>query len=108
MTRLSFTAVSLQVARAALPMLLACGAVQAANTQNGQKVYMSHCAICHGPTGRSTMAGAPNFDRGEGMLRSDASLLSAIRTGKNANPGFQGLLKDQEILDVIAYLRTLH
>jgi cytochrome c6 len=108
MTYLSFTAVGLQVARVALPLLLACGAAHAANTQNGQRLYISHCANCHGQTGRSTIAGAPNFDRGEGMLRSDASLLSAIRSGRNGNPAFQGLLKDQEILDVIAYLRTLH
>ena len=107
MTRLSFTSVGLQLARVAL-LVLASGAAYAANTQNGQRLYVSHCAICHGQSGRSTMAGAPNFDRGEGMLRSDASLLSAIRAGKNANPAFQGLLKDQEILDVIAYLRTLH
>ena len=108
MTHPSFTALGLQVARAALPLLLVCSDAQAANPQNGQRLYVSHCAICHGLTGRSTVAGAPNFDRGEGMLRSDASLLSAIRSGRNANPAFQGLLKDQEILDVIAYLRTLH
>ena len=30
-----------------------------------------------------------------------------IRTGKGAMPGFFGVLREREILDVVAYLRTL-
>lgn len=108
MTRFSSPLIRLRLIQLALPMLLACGAAQAADTQKGRQLYVTYCATCHGENGRSTMAGAPNFDRGEGMLRSDASLLASIRAGKNACPAFQGLLKDREILDVIAYLRTLH
>ncbi len=108
MTRSLFPEIRLRFVRFAVPMLLACGAAQAADTQKGRQLYVTYCAVCHGESGRSTMAGAPNFDRGESMLRSDASLLAAIRAGKNANPAFQGILKDREILDVIAYLRTLN
>ena len=108
MTVLSFSPISLRVARLAITLLLAFGSAHAADTQKGRQLYMTYCANCHGDTGRSKMAGTPDFDRGEGMLRSDASLLASIRAGRNGNPAFQGILKDREILDVIAYLRTLH
>jgi cytochrome c6 len=108
MMRQCFSLFRIPMIHMALPILLACGAAHAADTQKGRQLYITYCATCHGESGRSTMAGAPNFDRGESMLRSDASLLAAIRAGKNANPAFQGILKDREILDVIAYLRTLN
>lgn len=92
----------------ALAPLLACGASHAADIGKGKQLFAAHCAVCHGQGGRSVMPGAPNFDRGEGLLRPDFTLLAAIRTGKNAMPAYQGLLADRDILDVIAYLRTLH
>ena len=93
---------------AGLTLLLACGAAQGADTNKGRQLFAANCAICHGQTGRSVMPGAPNFDRGDGLLRPDFTLLAAIRSGKNAMPAFQGILPDRDILDVIAYLRTLH
>ena len=53
------------------------------------------------------MPNAPNFDRGDALLRPDFTLLASIRAGKNAMPAFQGILADREIMDVIAYVRTL-
>ena len=54
------------------------------------------------------MPNAPNFAQGENMMQPDPTLLTSIRFGKNAMPAYQGILKDPEIMDVIAYLRTLH
>lgn len=93
---------------AGLTLLLACGASQGADTNKGRQMYMANCAICHGQNGRSVMPGAPSFDRGDGLLRPDFTLLASIRSGKNAMPAFQGILADRDIMDVIAYLRTLH
>ena len=80
----------------------------AADTSKGRQLYQSNCAICHGPTGKSVLPGAPNFDRGEGVLKPDLTLLVAIRSGRNAMPAFQGILSDRDIMDVIAFVRTLH
>jgi len=80
----------------------------AADTFKGQKIYATNCAICHGQAGRSVMPGAPNLNRGEGVMKPDFTLLAAIRSGKNAMPAFQGILTDRDIMDVIAYVRTLH
>lgn len=84
------------------------GTSNAADTNKGQQLFAANCAICHGQSGRSVMPGAPNFDRGEGLMRPDFTLLASIRAGKNAMPAYQGLLTDRDILDVIAFLRTLH
>lgn len=89
-------------------LLLVGTTAQAADPNKGRQLFTTHCAICHGASGKSVMPGAPNFDRGEGLLRPDFTLLAAIRSGKNAMPAFQGMLLDRDILDVIAYLRTLH
>jgi len=91
-----------------LSMLSASGVLQAADTIKGRQLYMVNCASCHGMTGKSTIPGTPNFDRGDGMLRPDFAFLTAIRSGKNAMPAFRGIMTDRDIMDVIAYMRTLH
>lgn len=90
-------------------ILLAFGTINvyAGDIDNGGKLYAKHCAICHGTDGVNVMPDAPNFAHSERLLRPDVFILAAIKEGKNAMPAFQGMLKDEEILDVIAYLRTL-
>lgn len=105
---MKLTRPGLRPALAGLALLLAGSAVQGADPYKGRELFATHCAVCHGQSGRSVMPGAPNFDRGEGLLRPDFTLLAAIRSGKNAMPAFQGLLADRDIMDVIAHLRTLH
>ncbi|RZI42008.1 c-type cytochrome [Herbaspirillum sp. HC18] len=85
-----------------------CANLYAADTFKGQKIYTTNCVICHGQGGNSVMPGAPNFSRGEGVLKPDFTLLATIRAGRNAMPAFQGILSDRDIMDVIAYVRTLH
>lgn len=89
-------------------LLLACAGAQGADINKGRQLYAANCAVCHGQGGRSVMPGAPSFDRGDALLRADFSLLAAIRAGKNAMPAFQGRLADRDIMDVIAFMRTLH
>lgn len=103
-----FVARILSTGAVSFALLLASGVSYGADPNRGRQLFATNCAICHGQTGKSVMPGAPNFDRGEGMLRPDFTLLAAIRSGKNAMPAFQGILPDRDILDVIAYLRTLH
>lgn len=87
-------------------LLVASGAVHAADPGNGGKIYATHCSSCHGDDGVSTMPGTPDFARRERMFKPDAALLVSIRDGISVMPAYKGLLTDQEILDVIAYLRT--
>jgi cytochrome c6 len=84
------------------------GFSQAADTVKGGELYKVHCALCHGVSGVNIMPNAPNFARGESMLQPDLSLLASIKNGKAAMPSYNGILSDQDILDVIVYLRTLN
>lgn len=87
--------------------VVACPPAGAADLARGSQIYALHCATCHGPSGQGGIPGAPKFNRGERLMQSDLTLLSTVRRGKNVMPAFGGLLRDREILDVIAYLRTL-
>ena len=79
----------------------------AADIQQGERLYGQHCAACHGPRGTPVMPGATDFRRFDSLMRPDAQLLQSVRGGKGAMPGYLGILKDREVLDVIAFLRTL-
>lgn len=79
----------------------------ASDVADGRQLYQRHCAMCHGQNGDSVMGGAPSFSRGEGLFQSDHSLLKRIRSGKNACPAYRGILSEQEIFNVIAFMRTL-
>jgi len=90
---------------AALGLLPPAGS--AADVIRGGEIYRAYCANCHGPNGRPVLPTAPDFSRQERLLQPDPALLQSVRNGRGAMPAFQGLLRDREILDVIAYLRTL-
>jgi len=79
----------------------------AADVANGQRLYSVHCVGCHGATGEGVMPNAPKFSRGDGLMRADPDLLQQIKTGRGAMPGYFGILRDAEMFDLIAYLRTL-
>lgn len=83
------------------------GNASAADTINGGQVYAAHCAACHGSNGVPVMPNAPNFARSERLMRPDVFVAAAIRDGNNAMPSYQGVLSENEILDVVVYLRTL-
>lgn len=83
------------------------GYAQAADVAEGQRLYQMHCAACHGVRGESVMPNAPNFMRGERLMQPDTAIMMSVKMGKMAMPAFNGILRDQQILDVVAYLRTL-
>lgn len=73
----------------------------------GERIYGDECEQCHGSRGRGFAAGAPDFSAGEGLMRSDSRLHGVIAEGTPGMPGFSDVLTDQEILDVITYVRSL-
>lgn len=93
----------------ALTLLMAgyAGYAQAADPLKGAKLYNDRCADCHGPRGVPAMPGVPDFSHSQRLMQSDMALVRTISVGKGMMPAFQGVLTEQEIFDVIAYLRTL-
>ncbi len=79
----------------------------ASDLGKGGLLYRTHCASCHGANGQSLMAGVPDFNRPGALLQSDSSLLTRIQSGNRACPGYLGVLSEQEIFDVIAFIRSL-
>lgn len=93
-----------------LSLLLAMSHVPQAAAMNlarGQQLYNLHCAACHGSRGEGVMPEAPKFRQGERLEQPDMSLLQSVKTGKKSMPPFFGILQDAQILDVLAYVRTL-
>lgn len=87
--------------------LAAVGNAQAADPSKGSKIYSQYCADCHGNRGVPNMPGVPDFSRNQRLMQSDLVLVKSISIGKGMMPAFQGRLSENDILDVIAYLRTL-
>ena len=81
---------------------------QAADFFNGEKIYQKYCQSCHGVKGQGGIGGAPNFARGQSLMKPDAFLYDTINRGKNAMPAYRGVLKEEEFYDVITYLRSFY
>ena len=91
----------------AVPAVIVLQVATAADYFNGREVYDTFCQSCHGADGRSMTPGTPDFSNGDGMFRPDSDLFAGIRQGKGVMPAFRGMLSDEEIRDVIAYVRSL-
>lgn len=88
-------------------MMLLTGNVLAGDPGKGSTVYRTHCVTCHGERGEGAMPGVPDFSRGEALMQPDRALAESIIQGKTIMPAFQGILSDDEVLDVITFLRTM-
>jgi mono/diheme cytochrome c family protein len=73
----------------------------------GREVYEMHCQTCHGMDGRAMEPGTPDFSLGEGLFAPDVDLVQRLRDGGGHLPSYRGLLTDDELRDVVAYIRTL-
>ncbi|MBL8343238.1 MAG: c-type cytochrome [Rubrivivax sp.] len=91
----------------ALALGLLCTTSHAADAGNGARLYRQHCAGCHGADGRPVLPAAPDLSRPMALMRGDLALLAFVKGGRGAMPAFAGVLKDREVLDVLAHLRTL-
>lgn len=98
--RLVSILIAAAVALAAVPAM-------AGNPIKGKKVFEDNCVNCHGADGTAIVPGTPNFGRGERMEKPDAMLLNTVRNGSNVMPAWRGIIQDADLLDAIAYVRTL-
>jgi mono/diheme cytochrome c family protein len=75
----------------------------------GGVVYAANCTGCHGPDGSGNAAfpAAPRLDSAALDDDSDTELRAKVRDGDGAMPAFGGTLTEDQIADVIAFVRTL-
>lgn len=90
-------------------VLLVAASLSAAD---GADIYKSKCSMCHGADGKGFAAiHTPDFtDPKVQASISDKQMEEIINNGKKgtAMPAFKGKLKEDEIKDVIKYIRSLN
>ncbi|MBI3902367.1 MAG: cytochrome c [Nitrosomonadales bacterium] len=82
--------------------------VSATDLKNGRELYLGHCAGCHGINGVSVAQQTPKLTSFELFSKTDENLFEVVRSGRDKMPPYFGILGDQDIHDVIDYVRTLH
>jgi cytochrome c6 len=78
----------------------------------GADTYKAKCASCHGATGAGDTAMGKNLklrDLGSAEVQklSDAELTTVIAKGKKPMPGYEGKLTNDQINDLVKFIRTL-
>lgn len=72
----------------------------------GKTVFAQSCARCHGYRGEPLRSGTPALTPAKIAGQGDQVLALLVRSGKGDMPAF-GALTDQQVADLIAYLRSI-
>jgi mono/diheme cytochrome c family protein len=75
-------------------------------------VYKTNCAPCHGVVGdANTAAGkafkVPSFSSDAVLKESDSEMLTIAKNGKGKMPAWHDKLTDEQLHELVAYIRTL-
>ncbi len=75
-------------------------------------LYKAKCASCHaadgsGDTPAGKKLGAHDFRSAEVQKQTDAQLTEVIKKGKNKMPAYEKTLKEAQVKELVAYIRTL-
>ena len=76
------------------------------NASKGHEVFMQKCMGCHGESGVGKLPDQPNFKKGDAFFKSDSALIDIIREGKGVMPSFNGILSEEDIRNVVVYIKT--
>lgn len=86
-------------------LMAACAAPVMA--QDAAATFKSKCAMCHGADGKGGKMGTKDFASPEVQKQSDAELAAAIANGKGKMPKYGDKLKENEISELVTYIRGL-
>lgn len=87
----------------------------AVDPAKGRGPYEQYCAVCHGtrglgngPMAKATSPPAPKLVSADVRRLTDEELLRIIADGKGSTmPAWRGILNDEQLRDVVAYIRFL-
>jgi mono/diheme cytochrome c family protein len=89
-------------------------AQSAASTKTGLDLYTKNCASCHGKTGlgdgvkaRSLKTFPGDFSKADFQGQADGDHFYKTKTGRSEMPKYEGKLADNDIWNVVNYMRTL-
>jgi mono/diheme cytochrome c family protein len=87
------------------------GAKQPKIDPQTKSTFESTCGTCHGTDGTGTPLGktlqAADLRSPEVQKKPDAELIQSVTNGKGNMPPFKGKLTEEQITDLISYVRTL-
>lgn len=82
-----------------------------AMADDAEALYKSKCQMCHGADGKGSPAGQKmgvrDFHSPEVAKESDAELFKITKEGKGKMPKQEGKLTDDQIKELITYIRKL-
>jgi mono/diheme cytochrome c family protein len=80
----------------------------------GKLIYETNCLMCHGASGKGDgpiSAGlkpsAADLTGPKAKAKSDKDLLTVIQDGRGVMPAWKFQLKEQDVQNVLAYIRSL-
>lgn len=84
-----------------------------ASVKAGQALYAKTCASCHGKTGlgdgpraKSLKTLPTDFTKAESKNQTDGELFYETKTGRGDMPKYEGKLSDDDIWNMVNYVRT--
>jgi mono/diheme cytochrome c family protein len=89
----------------------ACGAREDAGAPRADPraaLFQKHCAVCHGPRGEGKQVGTlkvPSLREGSALEASDERVFRQISDGGNGMPPFKYTLDDEQIQDLVRFVR---
>jgi cytochrome c6 len=91
---------------------LICMTTTARGQDSPEALYKTKCQVCHGADGKGETAagkklGAKDFHSPEVVKMSDAELFAITKNGKDKMPSYDKKLTDDQIKQLIKYIRTL-
>jgi mono/diheme cytochrome c family protein len=79
--------------------------------QSAQDLYKSKCQGCHGADGKASAVGkklgARDFSDPDVVKMSEADLATITTDGKNKMPAYKGKLTDDQIKDLVKYIKEM-
>lgn len=80
--------------------------------QSPAELYKTKCAMCHGADGKGATPMGPkigvrDFRSPVVAKETDAEMFTLTKDGKNKMPAYKGKLTDDQIKDLVKYIRTL-
>lgn len=84
-----------------------------AEVSKGRQIYLEHCADCHGSAGLGNGSSATGMDpRPANLIETDTrygekELYALITTGRRDMPSWKDVLTEEELWQVVRYVRTL-
>jgi mono/diheme cytochrome c family protein len=84
------------------------------STKAGLVLYTKNCASCHGRAGlgdgvkaRALKTFPGDFSKADFQKQTDGDLFYKSKTGRDEMPKYEGKLTDEEIWNIVNYMRTL-